>query len=630
MRARWLGVFVTAWGLAGAGCNGSKSSPPAPSDSAPVLRASWLPDLRYDYKAQLVTTTRLSTQAQKDLTVELKGSLQISVLAVEGQRVELAFVLDRAELHSKGEVEDPQLGAIAKELAQPAWFELTDGVVSKQGFARGLSAPAVSALRTLASAFQLPGTPASAGSVTVSELDGTGRYQAKYERDAKAPVLLKSKLHFDELLVAGQIQAADRARLVPKVLSSSYRLSFGSAGLRSIRGGDELESSLMGAVLRTNSQLELELERPPARPQAPLVRAQVRAAVAEIAPSAAYGVAPTRDSFDAMRWDGRSFEALLAALEKQARQPTGAELVASANGVPRSEAEQAAAKARLARDLVAFSSLVALLRQKPETLASLERAVLAKSGAAAGLLDALGSVGTPAAQALLVKLVLGDKLPRQLLGSAATSLIRSEHPTAETLAALESMTTHPVLADFGVYGLGTAARKLREAGDVTRADDLARRLVSGLNAATNEPAKVRFLRGLANSGSPQVLDAVKPLLKDPDEQLRSAALEALRLVQAPAVDQLTAELMQRDERGSVRATALRVAAARPPSDTLDAAVGAVSLKDSDAAVRQQAVELLARWLPQRETLRSRLQEVASKESQPRIREVALAALKKAG
>ena len=87
--------------------------------------------------------------------------------------------------------------------------------------------------------------------------------------------------------------------------------------------------------------------------------------------------------------------------------------------------------------------------------------------------------------------------------------------------------------------------------------------------------------------------------------------------------------MLQDERGSVRAAALRVASARTPSPALDSAVGAASLSDKDPAIRQQAVELLARWLPQRAGLRARLQEVASKEPQPRIREVALAALKKA-
>lgn len=38
MRARWLGVVMMAWGLAGAGCNGSKLGPPTPNPEAAASR----------------------------------------------------------------------------------------------------------------------------------------------------------------------------------------------------------------------------------------------------------------------------------------------------------------------------------------------------------------------------------------------------------------------------------------------------------------------------------------------------------------------------------------------------------------------------------------------------------------
>jgi hypothetical protein len=55
----------------------------------------------------------------------------------------------------------------------------------------------------------------------------------------------------------------------------------------------------------------------------------------------------------------------------------------------------------------------------------------------------------------------------------------------------------------------------------------------------------------------------------------------------------------------------------------------VALNDQDAVARKNAVELLGRWLPERDSLRSTVQEVLAKDDRAEIRAVAQAALSKA-
>lgn len=623
---RWIGTAFLGLGVAA--CNGPQRVAPAPAASQELRAPAWTKGQRQSFRAVLTTGTQLGGDANKDVTLELKGLLDVSVVEVSGKQVDLALSMQQPSLTSKDGTQDAQLAVIMKDLQQPAWFQLVDGVVTREGFARDLSPPAVSALRGLAAALQYPQVLPSKG-LTVAEIDGTGHYTARYTGSAAAggTTLSKTKLSCDDLLLSGQIGSVDRLKLLPKVVRSAYRLSFAGAGLLAVTGDEELESELMGAKLHSRTQLSLE--RVKVEPGPALDSAALQAAVVEVSPKTAYGVRPQRAEFDALRWDGRSFQQLLSDMEAQAQRQRPEELAASSNGELRSPSEQAEAKAKLGSELKTFSSLVALMRQKPETLEQARKAVLAGSPAATTLVDAMGSAGTPAAQEQLAELLAG-KLPRKVVGAAATSLIRVEQPTPRTLQLLERLTTDPVLADFGVFGLGIASRNFRRGGDVASADRLAELLVRGLRAAPEKLDRIRYLRGLANAAAPQSIDAVKPLLADDDEAIRSAALEALRLVAEPAVEPLTANAMLHDKRSSVRAAALRVAAARGPSEGLEVAVGKCSLDDADPAVRQQAVELLARWLPQRGALRARLQDVVSKEAQPRIRDVAVAALKKAG
>ena len=179
-----------------------------------------------------------------------------------------------------------------------------------------------------------------------------------------------------------------------------------------------------------------------------------------------------------------------------------------------------------------------------------------------------------------------------------------------------------------MFGLCTAARRLREAGDAARSREISERLVALLRAAKQTDDQIRCLRGIANSAYSAALPAVRPFVSAPDASLRVAAIEATRLMDDPAVDAFISGPMGKDADAGVRRAAVQVAARRAPSAPLAAALSEVALHEADSATRQHAVELLGRWLAQDAKLRGVLEKVVASDGRPEIREAAKQALQK--
>jgi len=583
------------------------------------------------YDASLSTSATLQDNPTLDLT--LVTGVEVRVLANANSVVELSLQCIAPKLTAGNGKVDPAIQTAEQDLAKPVWIELRSGVVDKERFPAGLSAAAVAAHRTLAAALQLPIHAPESKQWQASEYDSTGRYTASYAFPAgqdSAPKLAisKHKVQFDELLTTGKINAPTRLSLVPKVIKSELSLELKDGTLTAARGEEQLESSVMGAPLQSHSNLSLVLKSTHESSDTEAARAALLASTVALEPSVAYGQAPDRNRFDALRIEGQTFESVLKLLEQRSKDSHPEDLVGSKNGQTVPDAVQDARKDRLAKDLGAFTTLAALLRKDPQNVVKASAAIAAKSPALTELVDGLASAGTGEAQAALCDLILDTKQPLQLRASAATGLIRGEHPSAQALVTMHVLTLDPDLADFGVFGLGTASRHLREDGNVAEADKLAEQLAALLRGAKDDTVRIRALRGIANSAYAGAIPSVKPELKAKDATVRSAAIEALRLIKTPAADALVAETLTSETSNAVLAAAIRVAASRPPSETLEKALHKTALEGDDDGTRQQAVELLANWLPQRQNLRATLEQVAQKDPQPRIRDVALAALKK--
>ena len=329
--------------------------------------------------------------------------------------------------------------------------------------------------------------------------------------------------------------------------------------------------------------------------------------------------------FDRARLDGRTFEQLAAALEADARD-TAARKPAGKDDHAPADADRAAREGQLREHVATFSALVALLRVEPETVKKAVAKARGGSTAAGAVMDALAAAGTDEAQAALAALVTDAKLDADARIAAANSLIRVQRPGPRTIDTLTQLLPDPLLREHAVFGLGTAARRLREGGDVARSREISERLVGLLRAAKQTDEQIRCLRGIANSAYSAALPAVRPFASASDASLRVAAIEATRLMDDPSVDAFISGPMDKDADAGVRRAAVQVAARRPPSAPLAAALTEVALHDGDSSTRQHAVELLGRWLAQNAKLRDVLEKVAAKDDRPEIREAAKQAL----
>jgi hypothetical protein len=604
-RSPALLAVLAAWAAIGCGRHDARRR---------AIEIGWREGARYVYTARLATHAGLAGQSPFD--VELTTGLELVALRVAGARAELAMTLVGPRLSVGGRAV-PDADPMAAALARPLLFTLEGGKIVDQRLPAGLPAPVVGMHRTFAAAFQLaqPGDQQKDG-WTAREYDATGGYDAAYAWGAEPGVVAKRKLQYAEVLVAGNADPTTRSRVAAKIAASSGALRVKDRALASINAADTVTSQvLLKSELSVETRLAIDLKEIAApRPDAPGRDALLAATVA-LPVTQAYGSGASNGMFDKARLDGRTFEQLAAALEAEARDPA-----------PGSEGDRTRREAQLSERVGTFGAMVALLRAQPEAIGKAAAKARAGSRAAHGLMDALASAGSDAAQAALVALMVDGKRADDARIAAADSLIRVQHPSKKVIDTLEALLADPLLREHAVYGLGTASRRLREAGDADRARAIAERLVTLLRAARKPEDQIRCLRGVANSAYAGALEGVRPLLASPDTSVRVAAIEATRLMDAPAVDAFIATPMAKDGESRVRRAAVDVASLRPASATLEGALTAVALGDADAANRQHAVELLGRWLVQNGKLRAVLEKVAANDDRPEIREAAKSAL----
>jgi hypothetical protein len=608
-------VAASLLGLAAVGCRAED----------PSLARAFEAGHSYAYDLKYESSAALKQAGAGAFKLGLASKLQLDVLRVRGPEIELGVAFREPQLTVNGSGEDPTLLELERDLSHPAVFVLREGKVASQRFAADISPIIVSLERSVIAAIQLPSPTSGATSWSAQELDSTGRYKAEYQLDRAESVVRKRKLAFEALLTTGKLGSVDQSKLLPKIEASSFVLGWKEGKLASVSGQEKLVTDVMGTQLVSESSLSLTGSK--ADPGARLVRDTVLAQTKEVSPDHAFGAAPTRGAFDKLRTDPRSFEQLIAELEGETEHAAG-DLYGSKNDMPVSALEQAQRKEALGKRTGTFGALVVNLRQHSENLAKAEKLVLAESKAAPKLVDALASAGTPDAQAVLARLVQNEGLPRRLRGATATAFMLVDQPTLHTSEVLERLVDDPVLHDFGIFGIGSASRALREQGNVVRADELAKKLLMFLAEAKDDARRISVLRGIANSGYPGAVDAVRPFLTTGELDVRAAAVQALRLIQGDAVDVLVAARLTGDASSKVRLAAVKTLSRRPPSAALRQAVSSAALKESDQDVRRRIVDVLALWLPKAPELKLVLERVVREDTSPRLRELAAKALEK--
>jgi hypothetical protein len=627
-RTSWVWVMGA---LLIVGCNHEEKLAPKPVAAALPPIPAWPEGSRFLYATHL--NSKLVLGGQPLMGFDLDAKLALEARQAGG---ETEFLAEISEAKFKGVTADTQgqFDALARELDEPFGFSTSQGALSSLRLPPTWSRFAVSISRTLAAGVQLaaPGAGEKGRRWKAREVDATGHYEVEYTPSKDNPLLIaKHKLRYDSLSLGKGITLGQFAATVaPEVAESTGKVELGSeAGgpqLKSLDYRERINIQLTPtSLIHSETSLSLVYERL----QRLSTQRDWTAVLAHTTKMAADRVPVDQtpsSNYDAQRIGDYTFDKALAELEAQARDPHRNELVESVRGQPFKPDDLQERRAKLDAQGHAFIALSALLRSDVKNIPRAVASVRGHSPATRGLLDSLASAGTKDTQAALVSLMNDAKLELPLRRAAASSLIRTERATAESVSALQAhVATSDPLHVFAVYGLGTISRRLREAGEVAQADAIVQGLVAQLKAVHSPTDQVDALRAIANSGGVAAFDAVIPLLEAKDLNVRVAAVDAVRLMQRPEVDGIIAKSLGQPE-ASVQEAALDAVSVRTPTPALVAALQRAATSAAKPGLRLKAVRIMVRWLPLRPELRPSLEHLAASDELEQVRKEAQAAL----
>jgi hypothetical protein len=272
--------------------------------------------------------------------------------------------------------------------------------------------------------------------------------------------------------------------------------------------------------------------------------------------------------------------------------------------------------------------MTAMLRTQPASLRKAVVQIRSENAASKTLLNALASANSPQAQSALVALANDEKLSKRRRTAAASSLLRVQEPSPEMIEALETWLSSELLFTHGCYGLGTVARKLRERGQVDESNRLSKLLMDRLGTATSPQDQAIVLRGIANSAYLGAVGLVRPFLDDEDSSLRLASVQALRLMQSPAVDALIAARLTSEKMAKVRQAIVSDLGRRPPSPVLVEATRTLALESAERQHRLEAVQLLGGWASKLPEVTTTLERISVDDADEKVRAAAAKVLDK--
>jgi hypothetical protein len=626
MRA-WAFALVSSVGFGPLGCRSTPDSePPSPAASAPLPASSasfdtatpgYVAGHRYTYRLKM--TSKLKFESRGDLyDFDLMGELELASLRVGPSGTELRAKLRNARVQSRvgGQAEFER---ILGQFEQPFAITLAGGLVRETFLPKELNPLVAGAFRSIGAALQVARPATAASTWSADEYDTTGSYSAEYRLAAGDPTRIeKRKSKYSSVLLAkGQPKPA--VELTPKVSASRGEIRTGGDGRPlSITLDDEL--SLQGAQTPIASRVSISLtaegqaERADAEPSLELLRAQNE----RFAADEPYASRVPEAVIDQAKINGMSFATITDRMEELAREARSKKPPKDGEGRPVA-AEQTQEDSRL------FVALGATFRQRPDTIATALEKIRADSPAKFAFVDALGAAESAEARDALIALSQPATKDLKLRTTALVALSRSERPTPEGAAALKALIDDQEIGTQALYGVGSYSRRFRDKGDVVQADALGQVLLSRLASAPNEYRVVEALRAISNSGFAGAFDKARGLLEDRRERVRAAAVRALRSMLLPEVDPLLVARLVDDSARDVRLAALETMQSRSPNDTLVAGLKNSS-STSDPHVRYRIVELMVRWRSQHPDLRASLEAVAANEQEPKIRDLAKAAL----
>lgn len=544
------GLILVAFGGAAVFLARRQESAPSPSEAAfrPLTLGcepgrSWAYELSYLSRGRFDSAAVFPADtgrggAPAENALELEGILRIDCVKVEPGRGEL---LALAFLRAKGTASGFGMEAVAPEalVGETAYVRRrSNGVIGEIVFPEAWSGTLRNVVRDVI-AHQSFALEAKA-SWTSREEDLNGVYRARYAAAAPSPDearLTKTRLAYEaagggdaqirvEPGSTAELSFAVKGSVIVAIgrLRSTVKLSF----LRGDSSFGESESSLRLAPLEGDAL---------ATTPAPKV-VDVDALVSQ--QSDRLGDLAGRDA-------QRRIDEIMhrEKLGKDDADSLDLALQDSASGAKPSET---------------FLKLRALFILQPETCRRFAARLLEldrKDPRFGAILSALADAGHAEAQAALVDALAGldFSLDKQLLVLSQLGLL--EHATVETEEAVRSYTSEVRDADLqqtARLALGNMARRLAPS-DLARAKRITAEALADYHRADAASAKFHALMTLGNIGHSELLDEVQADLSAEDATVRSAAVTALRFVDAPGAEGTLAAALT-DKTDQVRAAAV--------------------------------------------------------------------------
>lgn len=539
------------------------------------------------------------------------ATLQLAVVQADAISllVEAVLLDPRVEI---GAMDRAATQRVAGLLAQPFYLQMAPsgqlrGLRLRSGhtaFTRGL-------LKALIANLQYVRTDAKEGATWTSrEFDATGEYEARYERSADRRHCRKERLRYTQVSTAqGLLPVSSLGKLQGK-LQVQLELDPGAdpaAELIGLRGEESLQVDPGPGMPQVSSEGRFSLRYVQSRA---IADSDARAARALSGEYEVVAMAQTElDPESERRGDeqlarGASFSELLARIDA---------LGATGDGAERAEL---------------LSRVAAVLRLQPTAATQAQQAIAAGAAEATTrtLLGALGAAGSVPTQSALVAMAESAALSPDVRSNAVAMLGLGDHPSDATVASLSKLAgdRDVDVRNTAALALGNAALAQRRAGQVGESEQATDELLAKLAAATTTDEQILYLQALGNAGDARALPAIQTALTAPDEELRSAAVTALRFIAAEPVDALIANALLRDPSARVRRSAVFAASFRTLLGMLPA-LRQVALNDVDATVRGEIVPVLGRSLALPGVLEI-LQTMASRDPAPEVRSAAAAQL----
>lgn len=586
-RRLWWSVAISAAALGAGGIYFARShGDVAGVSTADVADSShWPIGLRVRYEAAWSSIAETTAQDQETgnevrealSRIDVQTSLELTrVPGPASQRVLAARLVD-PKVKAEG-VGGKQLAQddIASELKQPFLIYFQDsGRVARVQLPEKLGTTGFSVFKSLASLLQRVEGPKGASAWNAFEPDLSGKANVAYRLSGNT--LTKTKRAYLELVKADDPEQKLPGDPTVEVLSSKHVHVLGAAfdaPTQSIEVDEKTRVSLTGAFAPMESHTTLKLKQIGATEQ--LSKAQAEALLAGQWVSAGIDQLPSAEARDLDRQKdsvaGRSLRELATTLNQMEE------------AVPRNRRGEARV----------FSSLVSKLRIDPAALA--EAAADIRAGKDQKLLlDALGSVGTPEAQALLLQLIGERRFDHEQTRSSLINVSLTPHPTPETVNALRELTSDPQHGNQALLGLGSAAHSLGE-DNPESAIPLVREIEGRLEKTKQPEQQETALRALGNTGNALGLSTCEQYIVHEHLNVRLGAIACARLIPGPRADTVIAKGMMDTERQVVQA-AIQAALPREYSTVLSVPLIAIAQQNQSRTLRILATEVLGRWMP---------------------------------